>query len=26
VLAGLKPGSSEPADSALLAKIHASNC
>ena len=26
VLAGLRPGNTEPADSALLAKIHAGNC
>ena len=26
VLAGLRPGATEPADSALLAKIHAGNC
>ena len=26
VLAGLRPGATEPADPALLAKIHASNC
>jgi hypothetical protein len=26
VLAGLRPGNSEPADPALLAKIHAANC
>ena len=26
VLAGLRPGDTEPADSALLAKIHAGNC
>jgi hypothetical protein len=26
VLAGLRPGATEPADSALLAKIHPGNC